>query len=103
MGKSDSKIECHVVSSDVPLLISRETMKQFNIIINTCNDKVKIDDDEQVCGMTSSGQYLVPIMPKQMAGNISAFINQAATNELSKQLTKQQIAVKLHRVLAHAS
>ena len=103
MGTSDSVIESYVVTSEIPLLISRETMKQFNVVIDTCNDKVQIQGHDQVCGMTSSGQYLVPIIPKNIAGNVSSIVYQTAAEELQSTLTNSELAVKLHKVLAHAS
>ena len=103
LGNVDSFIECYVVPSEIPLLLSREAMKQFNIVIDTSEDKVLVNGVSHPCGVTSSGQYLIPIMPAQMAEDVSNFVYLTAVDAQQTNLTKPQLALKLHRVLAHAS
>ena len=61
IAKKDVLLETEVVSSNIPLLLSKETMKTANAKLNFDNDTISLFGVEQVMECTSSGHYAIPI------------------------------------------
>ena len=92
------KIQTDVVSSDIPLLLSRDAMKKAKTKLDLVNDCAEILGREVVLNCTSSGHYIVPILPEKV--NMSAFaveLDKLDEGERRKTLTK------LHWQFGHAS
>ena len=91
-----------IVPSDIPLLLSRKSMKRAGMTIDFKNDQA-IAFREQIQLMnTKSGHYTIPIRPyNTILNNIATSTNTAVVLIGTK--TKTEIAEKLHRLFAHAS
>ena len=61
IGKDDVLIKTDVIQNDIPLLLSKDSMKQSNVKIDFANDKVSFLDQNVDIILTSSGHYAVPI------------------------------------------
>ena len=98
------KINTDVVSSDIPLLLSRLSMKQANMTIDFENDTAFIFGQKANLDyiVTMSGHYALPISPcTQLLNNLATNerINITLTTQSEK--SKFQIAAKLHRQFSH--
>ena len=54
-------IEADVIPNDIPLLLSKESMKRCNAKLNFHNDSITIFDTKVPLTTTSSGHYLISI------------------------------------------
>lgn len=90
-------IEAYVVDCDVPLLLSRDTMKQLKLTIDFGKDELIMNNSEHIQGtrLTACGQYLIPIMTGK-------HYNQGMSIMLCHKLEKRDKALKLHQVFGHA-
>lgn len=93
-------VKTDVVDSDIPLLLSRSTMKKAGVKMDLENDTAIIMGEEIALNLTASGHYCIPVdktetMPVE---EINA-VNIEGLND------KEQKAVllKLHRQFAHPS
>ena len=98
---NDMLLTVHVVENDVPLLLSRESMKRMKLIIDMEADKVYMGDGEEDLQITKSGHVVLPIgrcgdkFPEKTLEIESTFyIN---TDDSKK------CASHLHRYFAHSS
>ena len=103
MGSKHVMLNTNIVLSDIPLLLSRMSIKRAAMTIDFKNDQA-IKFREQIQFMnTKSGHYAIPIGPYNITlNNIATGTNTAvvltATNK-----TKNKIAKKLHHQFAHPS
>ena len=96
------KINTDLVSSDIPLLLSRSSMKRANMTIDFENDTAFIFGYKAKLIVTKSGHYALPISP------YTQLLNNLATNErihitltTQGEKSKFQMATKLHRQFSH--
>ena len=54
-------VETNVLNNEIPLLISKNSMKKTNTKINFTNDKVNIFGKEPDLQFTSCGDYVIPL------------------------------------------
>ena len=64
MGGKKLSLKTDVVDSEIPLLISKSSMKKARITINTDNDTAEILGNRVKLQSTSSGHYCVNINPQ---------------------------------------
>lgn len=100
----DFMLETEVVPSNVPLLLSKETMKRAKAKLNFEDDKIELFGEEQPMVCTSSGHYAIPITKS------SANINKEGSAESNIVLfanedtrDKKATAKKLHTQFCHPS
>ena len=96
-------LETEIVSSDVPLLLSKETMKKAKAKMNFVDDKIELFGEEQSMMCTSTGHYAIPIKTNssatdnvKLAGDVVLFSNYENTD-------KKVVAKKLHTQFGHPS
>ena len=94
-------LETEIVSSDVPLLLSKDTMKRAKAKINFVDDKIELFGEEQSMMCTSSGHYAIPMNNNYNIGDdvkleaeVILFANQGNTD-------KKVVAKKLHTQFGH--
>ena len=98
----DILLETEIVSSDVPLLLSKETMKKAKAKMNFDDDKIELFGEEQPMMCTSTGHYAIPIQKNNLENeinlesNVILFGNQGNAD-------KNAIAKKLHTQFGHPS
>ena len=100
------KTSCEIVKDNIPLLLSKQSLKQVGATINMQNDKAIIFDTEANLHLSTSGHYCVEIYP-----NASIYTNKNKDTvreiffleeTLSKKQKEKQI-LKIHTQLGHSS
>ena len=61
IGNNDVLIKTDVIQNDLPLLLSKDSMKKRNVKIDFANDKVSFLDQSVDIILTYAGHYAVPI------------------------------------------
>ena len=112
--KSDKKVEIPVIIEDIlvllttdvisfhiPLLLSKESIKRANTVIDFKNDYVELFGKKINLFFTSSGHYCIPI--KNITYNLEKFnVNNVLNlNCTSDKYEKKNKALKLHRQFGH--
>ena len=98
-------IETDVITTDIPMLLSKKAMKKAQTEINFKNDTISMFGERQKVVITNSGHYGIPLDRK------NEVLNDAATNSANIILhlvdvqvgDKKRMARKLHSQFAHPS
>lgn len=101
-GKTLCKIEIEVVKADIPLLLSKSSLKKAGTVLDLKNDKVTMFGSPVCLECTSSGHYCVNILKAN---------DKTCENELEEvleftemtQKEKMKALDKLHKQFGHAS
>ena len=64
IGSKEIMIKTNVVNNDIPLLLSRDSMKKGNMIMNFKTDKAVILGEEIPLHSTKCGHYCIPLIPR---------------------------------------
>ena len=99
-------IETDIVHSDIPLLLSRSSMKKTNMhadaMVKFADDMVKAFDQDINLVVTKSGHYVLLLtLCCQLLSICSADPKLNVTLSAERTKSKEEIAVKLHRQFAH--
>ena len=99
LGGEDNKIEVDVISSDIPLLLSKGEMKKLGIILDMKNDKAVINGNPLILTTTSAGHYVVDLL------NNKEEIEEVCITELDEDnhTTQMKALTKIHRQFGHRS
>ena len=91
------KIQLHsdVVSSDIPLLISKTAMKNAGGVLDLVNDRVQFFGKWQVCECTSSGHYMVSLGTEEVTVDDILLTLNGNEADVEKNM------LKLHRQFGH--
>ena len=89
------RIKTYVVQSDIPLLLSRNTMKTAGVKMDLENDTATIFRKEVTLNLTASGHYSVPInrTRKELVTKVLNTGKEAAINKRNPQQEKRKIAL----------
>ena len=108
IGTIKTKMHVDIVPSNIPLLLSKESMKQANMKLNFENDTITAFGQPINLIVTKSGQYTIPITNNKHILNDLNTTHQHITliftnNKSDKDNNKsdKDIAMKLHRQFAH--
>ena len=104
LGPKKVKLNTDIVDRDLPLLISRESMKKAGMAIDFATDTANVFGARIPLKVTRSGHYTVPLTAgtqalTAMETGLSPKIVLTATNHSPKRAH----AWKIHRQFAHAS
>ena len=112
IGNSQVSIDANVVDIDLPLLLSKSSMKKAGAVLNFQSDNVVFNGETIKLQETKSGHYCVPICNKRKLISDKIYTNQRPHLVLtlseetlfgtSKEETLKK-AEKLHRQFSHAS
>ena len=92
LGSYNVMLNTDIVASDIPLLLSRKSMKKANMTLDSKNGHAVIFDQSIQLLVTKSGHYAIPINPcKTILNNVTSGVNTNVT----------LLAIKLHQQLAH--
>ena len=91
-GKSMT-LNCHVLESQIPLLISGDTLKAWNAVVDFAADKLIIDGEATTIYMTNTGHQCICLTPQNDPNSIFSITT----------LTPLKIANKLHKYFSHGS
>jgi transposase InsO family protein len=92
------RIKTDVVKSNIPLLLSRSSMKKAEMILDLNNDSAIVFNTKVSLGTTTMGHYTLPIHRPPTNETISYIL----LNNV-RCMNKIDIASKLHRQFAHPS
>ena len=109
MGKREVRIKTNVIDNELPLLLSKETMKKAKMKIDFIKDKINILGQEMDIKFPLSGHYSIPIsktykaineFDQNQSHNIILSINTISMKTFGE---KKKIAEKVHKQFGHAS
>ena len=101
-------VETNVVKSEIPLLLSKDSMNKAGTKIDFVNDKINIFGNEITLNFTSSRYYTIPLNEYHKSSEL--MIEEQKFTEILLTIDnienksnneKQQIAVKLHKQFGH--
>ena len=103
VGNRNIKIQTDVIESNIPLLFSRESLTKAKTKI--CFDKhiITFLGEKVPLTLSGTGHYLLPLTTKcamTLEPKAKCRLN---INLVSENVTKQEMALKLHRQFAHCS
>ena len=94
------KIKAEIVKENIPLLLSKSSLKKVRTVIDLNNDKATILGKEINLHQSTSGHYCIDIYPSSNCSNIEEILS--IEKDLSKEQYKAQIT-KTHKQFGHAS
>ena len=110
IGKHDVLIAANVVENELPLLLSKPSLKKIGAVIDFVNDTMKFMDETVQLLETKSGHYCIPICNKKklVCDNMvkKPYLVLTLTEEavMGKNKSEMQTkALKLHKQFSHAS
>ena len=93
------KLQVNVVENNIPLLISRPTMTQLGMILDTANHMVSIEGKQFNLEFTESGHYTIPVC-EWTNQDYNIFHLETLAESKAEKARKAQ---KLHCQFAHVS
>ncbi|KAI4873784.1 hypothetical protein NFI96_002219, partial [Prochilodus magdalenae] len=105
IGQTECHIETEVVPVDIPLLLSKTSLKRAGAVLDIENDKATMFKQPVKLELTSSGHYCVNIKANNnSAENVIQNDEEVltVTEKMTKQ-EKQKVLLKLHKQFGHAS
>ena len=107
IGVKRVMIKANVVKNEIPLLLSKASMKRAQLNLNFNNDTAEILGQKVKLQTTSSGHYCIPLCNTLLLDNgVGLNCNIILQTEALKSMSddkKLKTAIKLHRQFAHAS
>ena len=89
-------LECHVVRGDLPLLFSRQSLKDFGVQLDIEKDLISINGNQQELIVTNSGHYVADLIDRSVEmGHV--MLSEDEVGDTKKKATK------LHRYYGHPS
>ena len=96
------QISTEIVDKDLPLLFSKEAMKNTRVFIDFENDRIQILGKDNTISYSSTGHYCIPLNKTQIeTGKTTKLCFLGSVLHLAKD--KKKVAEKLHRQFGHAN
>jgi transposase InsO family protein len=96
-------IQAEVVKADIPLLLSKDSMKKAGMILDLNNDSAVVFGRKVELESTSSGHYCLNLRPKLVHEVQEPSEEVLIINNAMSQDDKQKAVGKMHRQFGHAS
>ena len=98
------ELEIDVINSDIPLLMSKEHMKQLGIVINMINDTATANSNPVKLHTTSAGHYIINLLG-QDDNEDSMVMEHILLIDLEEASIREQYKMleKLHKQFGHGS
>ena len=108
IGKTPCKIDTEVVDVDIPLLLSKTSLKRAGTVLDLVNDKATMFQHPVTLDFTSSGHYCVDLQDSesndmQAMGYDEQQDEALLINENASKADQKKILIKLHKQFGHAS
>ena len=100
LGDKKVSLMVDIVKVNVPLLLSKESMKKANTVLDFNNDTAEMFNQKLKLISTSSGHYALPIVLSRRE-NCTAQHVLLVNEHFSKKPDYHKIALKLHKQFAH--
>ena len=98
LGNKKVRIRCDVVKSDIPLLLSADSLEKAHCILDLGNDRISLFDDWTVCDRTSSGLFVISLGKTESPLPVE---NVCVALEMEDSSACQKYLLKLHRQFGH--
>ena len=95
LGKKELLIAVEIVESEIPLLLSSETMKRLKINLNFEFDTITIFGENHPVGVTSTGHYVIPLNVRDVQVTLLSLQDMMLNQDPIKS------AKKLHQNFSH--
>ena len=95
-------VSCDVISSNIPLLFSKEDLKKCDALLDFSNDTARIFGTQVSLSVTANGHYIIPL--EQSKTKARETIQEALfckKFERSNDAERLQIAKKIHKQFGH--
>ena len=102
IGSQHVKLRTNVVECDVPLLLSRESLKRDNAEIDFRTDSVSLLGEKVEVKVSKSGHLCVSLEPRRGAHNVKQVLFSSPLN-VADTLGNEKKILKLHKQFAHPS
>jgi transposase InsO family protein len=96
-------IRAEVVKADIPLLLSKDSMKKAGTILDLSNDSAKVFGENVQLELTSSGHYCLNLRPDRLQKIQEPSERVLTMIDNMSQDDKKKSVVKMHRQFGHAS
>lgn len=99
IGGEEKSIEMDVISSDIPLLLSKSEMKKLGIVLDMKNDKASMNGKPLILTTTSAGHYVIDLLDNKEE------LEEVCIAELeeSNDTIQMKALSKIHRQFGHRS
>ena len=99
IGGEEKSIELDVISSDIPLLLSKSEMKKLGIVLDMKNDKASMNGKPLILTTTSAGHYVIDLLDNNEE------LEEVCITELDEnnEETQRKALTKIHRQFGHRS
>ena len=105
IGTKKVMIEANIVKNDIPLLLSRASMKRAQMVLNFETDTAEFLGNKVNLYCTSSGHYCLPLtnllLQHKPNSSASILLHMLNLKQISRS-EKREKAMKLHRQSSHA-
>ena len=104
IGNCDVTIKTDIVNEDIPLLLSKSSLKKSKSDINFYDNTIQILGQKLRLFETQTGHYILPIKKeKAIIEAIDCDMGETCTLVCQTEMTPKEKAIKLHRQFAHPS
>ena len=102
IGKTSVFIETDIVNKDIPLLLSKKSMKKADTELNFRDDTVTMFNQKLNLQVTKSGHYTIPLgRNKQIMEKVNRNEKVRITLVTSHNMSPKDMAIKLHCQFVH--
>lgn len=102
IGSKSCNIECEVIDKNIPLLLSKSSLKKAEAVLDLRDDRVSMFGEQVNVHLTSSGHYCLDIQPRNCLNHIGDEEILLVDSEMTSQ-DLNKVVFKLHRQFGHAS
>lgn len=105
IGNTHCKIDTEIVKADIPLLLSKSSLKKAETILDIKHDKAHMFNQPVDLDFTSSGHYCVNILDKKTLTE-STYEDQEEVLQITENMSpdqKRKTLRKLHKQFGHAN
>ncbi|KAL1281668.1 hypothetical protein QQF64_000471 [Cirrhinus molitorella] len=105
IGQTNCHIETEVVPADIPLLLSKTSLKRVGAVLDLQNDKAIMFKHPVTLELTFSGHYCVNLQQKDLPCDVEKCSEDEVlmvTENMSPK-EKKRVLLKLHKQFGHAS
>ncbi len=105
IGQTKCHIETEVVAADIPLLLSKTSLKRSGAVLDLQNDKAIMFKHPVTLELTSSGHYCVNLLHRDLSYGTEKCSEDEVLIVTENMTTKEKkrVLLKLHKQFGHAS
>ena len=97
------QIKTHVVSSTIPLLWSRPSMKKAGVVLDLPGDRAQVFGSWVDLDLTTVGHYALPILPSSGRQAVVLEVSLMTLPEVGEEDQLEAVLLKIHRQFGHPS